>query len=75
MWDQPYLETCCRSALHRLRLSAEIGRPPDRLDAGCLLRLAAMGLCGKTADGRFVISAEGAKRHAKDVLGPRAAGR
>ena len=32
MWDEPYLETCCRSALHRLVLSGAVGRPPDLKD-------------------------------------------
>jgi hypothetical protein len=68
VWDQPYLETCCRSALHRLQLSGRAGRPPGSLDGTCLLRIASMGLCDQRADGRFVISAEGARRHAAEVL-------
>jgi len=68
MWDQPYLETCCRSALHRLRLSGEVGRPADLADGPCLVRLASMGLCGERADGRFVINATGARRHQDEVL-------
>jgi hypothetical protein len=68
VWDQPYLETCCRSALHRLQLSRRAGRPPDLLDGKCLLRIASMGLCDQRPDGRFVISAEGIRRHAAEVL-------
>jgi len=69
VWNQPYLETCCRSALHRLHLSGNTGRPPDRLDAACLVRLASMGLCDKQPDGWFVINAQGTMRHATEVLG------
>jgi hypothetical protein len=67
MWHQPYLETCCRSALHRLHLSGRPGRPPHLLDGRCLVRLAAMGLCDQRADGRFVINANGVERHATEV--------
>ena len=38
MWDQPYLETCCRSALHRLLLAGGTGRPADLKDAAAALR-------------------------------------
>jgi hypothetical protein len=68
VWDQPYLETCCRSALHRLCLSGPTGRPSDLPDRSCLLRLAAMGLCNQRTDGRFAISEDGVSRHASDVL-------
>jgi hypothetical protein len=68
VWDQPYLETCCRSALHRLHLSGNAGRPPDLLDGQCLLRIASIGLCDQRPDGRFAISAEGVVRHATEVL-------
>jgi hypothetical protein len=67
MWNQPYLETCCRSALHRLMLSGPIGRPPGLKDGPCLRRLAGMGLAGTRADGQFEITAEGAARHASEV--------
>jgi hypothetical protein len=70
VWNQPYLETCCRSALHRLHLSGSAGRPPDLLDGACLTRIAAMGLCDRRADGRFAINAEGVRRHKTDVLTP-----
>ena len=68
MWDQPYLETCCRSALHRLQLSGQGGRPPDLLDSKCLFRIASMGLCDQRPDGRFVINAEGAATTCRRVL-------
>jgi hypothetical protein len=54
--------------LHRLRLSGRAGRPPDLLDGKCLPRLASMELCDQRPDGRFVISAEGVRRHAAEVL-------
>jgi hypothetical protein len=68
MWDQPYLETCCRSALHRLCLSGPAGRPPDMLDGPCLVRLASMGLCDQRADRRFAINPAGVRRHSTEVL-------
>ncbi|MBE7620402.1 hypothetical protein K6L44_12450 [Gluconacetobacter entanii] len=68
MWDQPYLETCCRSALHRLCLSAQAGRPADVPDAPCLKRMAGMGLALQRDDGRFVISATGTTRHCSEIL-------
>jgi hypothetical protein len=67
MWHEPYLETCCRSALHRLMLSGPIGRPPGLKDGPCLERLAGMGLAHARADGRFEITAQGAGRHASEV--------
>ncbi|MGA3399891.1 MAG: hypothetical protein ABSC95_11775 [Acetobacteraceae bacterium] len=67
MWHEPYLETCCRSALHRLVLSGSIGRPPALKDGPCLQRLAGMGLAHTRADGRFEVTAEGAGRHASAV--------
>jgi hypothetical protein len=67
VWDQPYLETCCRSALHRLRLSGDAGRPADLPDGPCLARIASMGLCDRRADGRFTITAAGVRRHQAEV--------
>lgn len=67
MWDEPYLETCCRSALHRLVLSGAVGRPPDLKDGPCLLRLAGMGLARTRTNGRFELTARGAARHASEV--------
>ncbi len=69
MWSQPYLETCCRSALHRLSLAGESGRPPGLKDGPCLDRLAADGLATPRPDGRFVLTAAGRARHAAEVLG------
>lgn len=67
-WDQPYLETCCRSALHRLVLAGSAGRPGDLKDAGCLRRLAGMGLAepfaATGAESRFGLTQAGRDRHA-----------
>lgn len=69
MWNEPYLETCCRSALHRLALVGTIGRPEGLLDGPCLRRLQGMGLARRRdEDGRFVITAAGAGRHAQEIL-------
>jgi hypothetical protein len=67
MWNQPYLETCCRAALHRLRLSGPGGRPADSQDAGCLARLATMGLAVQDDDGRWTMTETGAERHADEI--------
>ena len=68
VWNQPYLETCCRSALHRLYLAGVAGRPADQMDRGCLLRLQAMGLSRVTGENRCVLTADGVQRHAKEIL-------
>jgi hypothetical protein len=68
MWNEPYLETCCRSALHRLTLVATHGRPPGLKDGPCLARLTEMGLAGTRADGRFEITDAGRARHAIEIL-------
>jgi len=69
MWHEPYLETCCRSALHRLTLVGGPGRPDGLKDGPCLERLQAMGLARQRAgDGRFEITAEGWARHAQEIL-------
>jgi hypothetical protein len=68
MWDEPYLETCCRSALHRLMLCGEAGRPPGLKDGPCLVRLTGMALARTRSDGRFEITEAGGKRHARDIL-------
>jgi hypothetical protein len=68
MYDDPYLETCCRSALHRLTLCGPAGRPPGLKDGPCLTRLAALGLVREREDGRYEITAAGAKRHAREIL-------
>jgi hypothetical protein len=74
MWNQPYLETCCRSALHRLVLAGPAGRPPALKDGPCLVRLAGMGLAAERADGRFGITDAGVARHQAEVAKPTAAG-
>jgi hypothetical protein len=74
MWNQPYLETCCRAALHRLSLSGACGRPPGLKDGPCLERLAGMGLTSQSRDGRYHLTQEGIARHASEVLGLAATG-
>jgi hypothetical protein len=73
MWDEPYLETCCRSALHRLVLCGEAGRPPGLKDGPCLDRLSGMGLARRRPDGRFAITDEGRERHGAEIARPSAA--
>jgi hypothetical protein len=68
MWNQPYLETCCRSALHRLALCGELGRPPGMKDGPCLIRLADMGFARRRDDERFEITAAGRGRHTQEIL-------
>jgi DNA-binding transcriptional regulator PaaX len=68
MWNQPYLETCCRSALHRLSLSGTIGRPADHKDGPCLARLTTMGLAQFRAESRYVITPAGIERHNQEIL-------
>jgi len=68
MWNQPYLETCCRAALHRLFLAGDAGRPGTPQDAPCLRRLAGMELARASATGAFVLTPAGAARHASEVL-------
>lgn len=68
MWNEPYLETCCRSALHRLTLVGAVGRPEGLQDGPCLLRLQGMGLARQRADGRFEITPEGRIRHGREIL-------
>jgi hypothetical protein len=67
MWNDPYLETCCRAALHRLVLSGAQGRPPGLKDGPCLARLADMGLV-RRADERVFICDAGLARHATEIL-------
>ena len=68
MYDEPYLETCCRSALHRLTLVGPNGRPPGLKDGPCLVRLTGMGLACERADGRYAITPAGETRHAAEIL-------
>ncbi len=67
MWNEPYLETCCRAALHRLALSGAHGRPDGLKDGPCLARLASMGLAQLTLS-RYFISGQGQARHASEIL-------
>lgn len=68
MWNEPYLETCCRSALHRLTLAGAAGRPPGLKDGPCLTRLTGMGLATEREDGRYGVTAAGVQRHASEIL-------
>jgi hypothetical protein len=68
MWTQPYLETCCRSALHRLTLCGSPGRPAGLKDGPCLERLTGMGLACQRADGRYEVTAAGRDRHGKEIV-------
>ena len=67
VWDEPYLETCCRSALHRLILCGPIGRPGGLKDGPCLARLGEMGLARQRPDERYEITGAGRARHAREV--------
>ncbi len=67
MYDRPYMETCCRSALHRLLLCEAPGRPAGLKDGPCLERLEAMGLARRRPDGRFEITAAGEARHGVEI--------
>jgi hypothetical protein len=68
MWDQPYLETCCRSALHRLVLCGALGRPSGLKDGPCLRRLASLGLAVQRCDGRYSPTGAGLDRHQSEIL-------
>jgi len=67
MWNEPYLETCCRSALHRLTLVEAAGRPAGLKDGPCLERLEGMGLARLRSDGRFEITTAGVARHGSEI--------
>jgi hypothetical protein len=67
MWNEPYLETCCRSALHRVTLCGASGRPDGMKDGPCLHRLAAMGFVYERADGRFETTDAGRTRHDSEI--------
>ena len=69
MWNQPYLETCCRAALHRLTLAGDLGRPPALKDGPCLERLAGDGFAHLRADGRYELTPAGIARHAQEIAG------
>ena len=68
MWNEPYLETCCRSALHRLRQMDVVGRPAGLVDPPCLERLSNMGLARLQPSGRFAVPPKGEDRHDNEVL-------
>jgi hypothetical protein len=68
MWSDPYLETCCRSALHRLVLAGSIGRPAGLADASCLQRLVGLGFAARLPDGRFTLTSTGEARHSSEIL-------
>jgi hypothetical protein len=68
MWREPYLETCCRSALHRLVLCGMTGRPAGLKDGPCLERLVGIGLARKRDDGRYVLTETGGSRHSAEIL-------
>ena len=63
MWNEPYLETCCRSALHRLTLVGAAGRPAGLKDGPCLERLEGFGWARLRGDGRFEVTEAGVERH------------
>lgn len=68
MWNEPYLETCCRAALHRLVLCGAAGRPGTEKDEPCLERLTEMRLAEHRADGRYAPTEAGVARHASEIL-------
>ncbi len=68
MWNEPYLETCCRSALHRLHQARCAGRPDGLKDGPCLHRLASMGLTMQGPGGRWWLTDAGSARHESEVL-------
>ncbi len=67
MWDEPYLETCCRSALHRLLLVGPSGRPSGLKDGPCLTRLSGLGFAREREDKRFEVTEAGVARHAEEI--------
>ncbi|NHN86000.1 hypothetical protein GOB93_15320 [Acetobacter musti] len=73
MWNEPYLESCCRSALHRLCLAGGNGRPRDLRDEPCLARLSRKGFACVSGDGRYHVTQDGERRHATEILGKRSA--
>ena len=75
MWDEPYLETCCRSALHRLLLVGRTGRPGGLKDGGCLSRLCELGFARERPDSRFEVTDAGLARHAEEIAPTAAAKR
>jgi hypothetical protein len=68
MWRDPYLETCCRSALHRVASADSCGRPGGLADEPCLLRLARMGMVALQPEGRYMATALGMARYRSEIL-------
>ena len=73
MYNDPYLETCCRAALHRLSLAGAAGRPAAEKDGPCLTRLAAKGfaceaISSEATGDRFILTPAGIARHASEIL-------
>jgi hypothetical protein len=70
MWNEPYLETCCRSALHRLLLCGDAGRPDahrtELKDARCLERLEQLGFADHVGN-HFEITRSGRSRHDREI--------
>ena len=66
MWNEPYLETCCRSALHRLMLADET-RPAGLKDGRCLVRLGEMGLAEPVGE-RWRVTPAGRARHEAEIV-------
>ncbi len=70
MWNEPYLETCCRSALHRLLLCGGAGRPDahraELKDARCLERLEQLGFAAHVGD-HFALTPAGRARHDREI--------
>ena len=70
MWNEPYLETCCRSALHRLLLCGHAGRPDahraELKDARCLERLEQLGFAVHV-ESHFAITPDGRARHDREI--------
>lgn len=71
MWNDPYLETCCRSALHRLSLCDERGRPDgtraELKDARCLDRLEHLGFAVHVDD-CYRMTEAGVARHDREIM-------
>lgn len=68
MWNEPYLETCCRSALHRLSLAGKAGRQRGLRDEPCLARLKRKGFACLSENDRYHLTPEGEKRHLTEVM-------
>ena len=68
MYDEPYLETCCRAALHRLTLVSDGGRPSGLADQPCLERLAEMDWAILGDDARYRLTRSGSLRHSTEIL-------